>query len=59
MSKYYGQTWQFAGYSKIYIEPKSFTDNCQNPNMHSLKVPNAFCNDHSNCVSIVENLQIG
>uniref|UniRef100_A0A7E4UU91 Protein sleepless n=1 Tax=Panagrellus redivivus TaxID=6233 RepID=A0A7E4UU91_PANRE len=59
MSRYYGVTWEFAGYSQIYMEPRAFTDNCPDPGRRGSQVPYVYCDDHFNCVTLVEELQIG
>ncbi|KAI1714825.1 ly-6-related protein [Ditylenchus destructor] len=60
MSRYYGLTWQFAGYSNIYYEPTAFNDNCEHPTRRGADVvPHSYCDDHSNCISMVEDLKIG
>ncbi|CAJ0958109.1 unnamed protein product, partial [Mesorhabditis belari] len=59
MSRYYGATWHFAGYSKIYLEPLTFTDDCGEPLARGADVPVQHCDETSNCITMVEDLKIG
>ncbi|CAI4228220.1 unnamed protein product [Auanema sp. JU1783] len=59
MSRYYGATWHFAGYARIYQEPRSFTESCRDPQSRGSDVQTTHCDDDSNCISMVEDLKIG
>ncbi|GMS95152.1 hypothetical protein PENTCL1PPCAC_17327, partial [Pristionchus entomophagus] len=59
MSRYYGATWQFVGYNRIYVEPISFTDDCQDPTARGSNVKSTVCPDKANCVTLVEDIRLG
>ncbi|KAF8376476.1 hot-9 [Pristionchus pacificus] len=59
MSRYYGATWKFVGYNRIYMEPRSFTDDCQDPTGRGSDVPYTICPDKANCVTLVEDIRLG
>lgn len=51
--------WQYAQYSQIYMEPRAFTDDCPDPTRRGSEAPYIYCDGNYNCVSMVEELQIG
>ncbi|CAI5447799.1 unnamed protein product [Caenorhabditis angaria] len=59
MSRYYGVTWDYLGYSRIYETPKIFTDHCRDPTSRGADVPFIECKDQSNCVTMVEDIKAG
>jgi len=58
MSRYYEATWNFAGYSQMYLLPRRFTDECARPKEIG-HVPTVYCQDGQNCVTLIEELRIG
>uniref|UniRef100_A0A914UXM8 Uncharacterized protein n=1 Tax=Plectus sambesii TaxID=2011161 RepID=A0A914UXM8_9BILA len=63
MSRYYGATWEFAGYERLYLEPRSFSDYCEDPQSRVSDVLPMNCDEDdppgTNCIMFVEDLKIG
>lgn len=63
MSRYYGAVWEFAGYERLYLEPRSFSDYCEDPQSRMSDVLPMNCDEDdppgTNCIMFVEDLKIG